>query len=71
MYNLTLNLTILFELIVRHQLNYPEFSSKSEAKGDNLIGMHQTKTVKIEKMPTILTCALSGALGILSNWRRG
>ena len=28
------------------QLTYPEFPFESEAKGDNLIGVQQTKTVK-------------------------
>ena len=29
------------------QLTYTEFSFESEAKGDNLIGVHQTKVVKV------------------------
>ena len=28
------------------QLTYPEFPFESEAKGDSLIGVHQTKKVK-------------------------
>ena len=30
----------------REELTYPEFPFESEAKGDSLIGVHQTKTVK-------------------------
>ena len=30
-----------------YRLTYPEFPFKSEAKGDNLIGVHQTKVVKL------------------------
>ena len=29
------------------ELTYPEFPFENEAKGDNLIGMHQTKEVKV------------------------
>ena len=29
------------------ELTYPEFPFENEAKGDSLIGMHQTKEVKV------------------------
>ena len=41
------------------QLTYPEFSFESEAKGNSLLGVHQTRQLKIGRVLTTLTRALS------------
>ena len=48
------------------QLTYPEFPFESEAKGDSLIGVHQTKTVQNWKDAYNFTSSV--ALGIKWLW---
>ena len=52
---------------VHNKLTYPEFPFESEAEGESLIGMHQTKTVKNWKDAYKFTSSV--VLGIKWLWK--